>query len=187
MCGKGIDARLRELKGKIPILGICGGYQMMGAVLDDSMGMEGGKEEVLEGLGFFGNRTVFAEYKKTVANRDAVLLRGEGGSLTGYELHMGQTETAEEPLFRIDSMFAPSWNEGSVREDEKLFGTYLHGCFDAQPFRKYFLSFFGDAAAADLPSKSYEESLEESLETLADAFEKSLDMGRLMDILEGRA
>ncbi len=183
---KGIAGRLAELRGKLPILGICGGYQMMGAILDDSMGIEGGKKEVIDGLGFFGNRTVFAEYKKTVANRDAALLKGDGGNLTGYELHMGQTEVSEEPLFRIDSMFAPSWNEGSVREDEKLFGTYLHGCFDAQPFRRYFLSFLGDAAA-DMPMKSYGESLEESLDALADAFESSLDMGKLMEILEGKA
>ncbi len=187
MCDRGISDRLKEMKGKVPILGICGGYQMMGATLDDSLGIEGGTKEVLEGLGFFDNRSTFAEYKKTIANREAVLLKGDGGQVTGYELHMGQTEVGEEPLFRVDSMFYPSWNEGSVREEEKLFGTYLHGCFDLQPFRRYFLSFIdGSVSVKDAPAKSYEELLEESLDTLTDAFEENIDVERMMRILEGK-
>ena len=187
MCDKGISDRLKEMKGKVPILGICGGYQMMGATLDDSLGIEGGTKEVLEGLGFFDNRSIFAEYKKTIANREAVLLKGDGGQVTGYELHMGQTEVGEEPLFRVDSMFYPSWNEGSVREEEKLFGTYLHGCFDLQAFRRYFLSFVdGSVSVRDAPAKSYEELLEDSLDTLADAFEENIDVERMMRILEGK-
>lgn len=160
---------------------------MMGATLDDSLGIEGGTKEVLEGLGFFDNRSTFAEYKKTIANREAVLLKGDGGQVTGYELHMGQTEVGEEPLFRVDSMFYPSWNEGSVREEEKLFGTYLHGCFDLQAFRRYFLSFVdGSVSVRDAPAKSYEELLEDSLDTLADAFEENIDVERMMRILEGK-
>ncbi len=182
---RGIADRLMQMKGKVPILGICGGYQMMGDILDDSLGIEGGKPEIIKGLGLFGNKTVFAEYSKTVANRDAVLLKGHGGEITGYELHMGQTETAEEPLFRIESMFAKPWNEGSVRESEMLFGTYLHGCFDAKAFRKYFLSFVkGGGAAPEGDGKTYAEVLEESLDALADAFEKNMDVGRLISILE---
>ncbi|MBR6204338.1 MAG: cobyric acid synthase [Candidatus Methanomethylophilaceae archaeon] len=186
MCEKGIADRLKEMRGKVPILGICGGYQMMGVAMDDSLGIEGGEKEVVEGLGFFGNRSVFAEYKKTVANREAVLLKGEGGKVTGYELHMGQTEVVEEPLFRVDSMFYPSWNEGSVREEEKLFGTYLHGCFDLQAFRRYFLSFVdAPVEAKEAPAKSYEDLLEDSLDALADAFESNIDMDRLIGIMGG--
>ncbi len=187
MCEKGISDRLKEMKGKVPILGICGGYQMMGATLDDSQGIEGGTKEIIDGLGFFNNKSIFAEYKKTIANREAVLLKGDGGKVTGYELHMGQTEVGEEPLFRVDSMFYPSWNEGSVREDEKLFGTYFHGCFDLQAFRRYFLSFVdGSVALSEAPAKSYEELLEDSLDVLADAFEENIDVDRMMRILEGK-
>ncbi len=187
MCERGISDRLKEMKGKVPILGICGGYQMMGATLDDSQGIEGGTKEIIEGLGFFDNKSTFAEYKKTIANREAVLLKGDGGKVTGYELHMGQTEVAEEPLFRVDSMFYPSWNEGSVREDEKLFGTYFHGCFDLQAFRRYFLSFVdGSVCLKEAPAKSYEDLLEDSLDVLADAFEANIDVDRMMRILEGK-
>lgn len=186
MCAAGISEGLKALKGKVPILGICGGYQMMGSAMDDSVGMESGTAGVYEGLGFFDNRTVFSEYKKTVANREATLLRGDGGEVTGYELHMGQTEVGEEPLFRIERMFGDPWNEGSVREGEMLFGTYLHGCFDLPAFRRYFLSFVGEGASVSgkEDEKSYKELLEESLDALADAFEKGLDMDELMKILE---
>ncbi|MBR4225465.1 MAG: cobyric acid synthase [Candidatus Methanomethylophilaceae archaeon] len=187
MCERGISDRLKEMRGRIPILGICGGYQMMGSTLDDSLGIEGGSKEVIDGLGFFDNRSVFAEYKKTVANREGVLLKGEGGRITGYELHMGQTEVGEEPLFRLDSMFHPSWSEGSVREGEKLFGTYLHGCFDLEAFRRYFLSFVDGAVSLDEgPSRSYESQLEESLDKLADAFEANVDVERMIRIMEGK-
>ena len=185
---RGISDRLRELRGKVPIVGICGGYQMMGATLDDSQGIEGGVQgHVAQGLGFFDNVTTFGEYSKRIVNNTAEMLVGEGGEVTGYELHMGVTDVHEKPLFRMINRFGPDAGEeeGSVREDEMLFGTYQHGIFDKMPFRKYFLSFVShDGEMPDTSDvRDYDDIIEENIDRLADVFEENLDIPALLGIL----
>ena len=184
---RGISDRIRSLRGRVPIVGICGGYQMMGAVLDDSQGIEGGVPgTVMEGLGLFGNRTEFGEYSKRIVNNTAEMLVGDGGEVTGYELHMGTTEVTERPLFEITNKFTKDRQlEGSVREDEMLFGTYFHGVFDRMPFRRYFLSFVShDGERVDTSdTKDYDDIVEENIDRLADVFEENIDMDALMRIL----
>ncbi len=184
---RGISDRIRELRGKVPIVGICGGYQMMGSVLDDSQGIEGGVPgTVMEGLGLFGNRTEFGEYSKRIVNNTAQMLVGDGGEVTGYELHMGTTDVTEKPLFEITGMFNKDRQvEGSVREDEMLFGTYFHGVFDRMPFRRYFLSFVShDGERVDTSdTRDYDDIVEENIDRLADVFEENLDMDALLRIL----
>ena len=184
---RGISDRIRSLRGSVPIVGICGGYQMMGAVLDDSQGIEGGVPgTVMEGLGLFGNRTEFGEYSKRIVNNTAEMLVGDGGEVTGYELHMGTTEVTERPLFEITNKFTKDRQlEGSVREDEMLFGTYFHGVFDRMPFRRYFLSFVShDGERVDTSdTKDYDDIVEENIDRLADVFEENIDMDALMRIL----
>lgn len=184
---RGISDRIRSLRGRVPIVGICGGYQMMGAVLDDSQGIEGGVPgTVMEGLGLFGNRTEFGEYSKRIVNNTAEMLVGDGGEVTGYELHMGTTEVTERPLFEITNKFTKDRQlEGSVREDEMLFGTYFHGVFDRMPFRRYFLSFVShDGGRVDTSdTRDYDDIVEENIDRLADVFEENIDMDALMRIL----
>ena len=184
---RGISDRIRGLRGKVPIVGICGGYQMMGSVLDDSQGIEGGVPgTVMQGLGLFGNRTEFGEYSKRIVNNTAEMLVGDGGEVTGYELHMGTTEVAERPLFEIKNLFTKDRQlEGSVREDEMLFGTYFHGVFDRMPFRKYFLSFVThDGEKVDTSdTRDYDDIVEDNIERLADVFEENLDMDAVLRIL----
>ena len=184
---RGISDRIRGLRGKVPIVGICGGYQMMGSVLDDSQGIEGGVPgTVMQGLGLFDNRTEFGEYSKRIVNNTAEMLVGDGGEVTGYELHMGTTEVAEKPLFEIKNLFTKDRQlEGSVREDEMLFGTYFHGVFNRMPFRKYFLSFVThDGERVDTSdTRDYDDIVEDNIERLADVFEENMDMDALMGIL----
>lgn len=185
----GIADRIRELRGKIPIAGICGGYQMMGSELRDPEGIEGGVKRIIPGLGFFDMTTMFGEYRKRVVNSTGRMLAGDGGRITGYELHMGMSDIRETPLFEIENNFDKGpQKEGAVREDEMLYGTYLHGIFDKKPFRSFFLSHVKhDGKAVDTScSKDYDEVLEENIQKLADVFEENLDMEKLMDILEGR-
>ena len=183
----GIADAVRKLRGRVPIAGICGGYQMMGAKLDDSLGLEGGVPgTVLDGLGFFGNTTVFGKYEKRIVNSTGEMLVGGGGTVTGYELHMGMSEVTEEPLFRIENRFDKGpQEEGSVREGEMLFGTYLHGVFDRKPFRRYFLSFVkhGGEAVELCDSKDYDDVVEENIGKLADVFEENMDIPALLGIL----
>lgn len=186
MDGRGITDAIRGLRGKVPIVGICGGYQMMGMTLDDSKGIEGGVPRVLEGLGLFDNITVFDEYKKRVVKSEGHMLTGDGGPITGYELHMGMSDVREEPLFVIENRFDTGpQDEGSVREDEMLFGTYLHGVFDRPSFRRYFLSFVKhDGRPVDTrDTRDYDDIIEENIVKLAEVFEENMDVPALMGIL----
>ena len=184
----GIADRIRSLRGKVPIVGICGGYQMMGRVLDDSHGMEGGIPRVIPGLGFFDMTTRFGEYKKRVVNSSGVLLAGNGGEISGYELHMGMSDVHERPLFRIrNCVDKGEVEEGAYKEEEMLYGTYLHGIFDKKPFRSFFLSHVvHDGERFDTSNVlDYDDVLEDNIEKLADVFEDNMDIDALMGILEG--
>jgi cobyric acid synthase CobQ len=182
----GLFDAIRDLRGKVPILGICGGYQMMGKLLKDPQGLEGRIPSMTEGLGLFDNITEWGEYKKKVT-QDAGILLNSGEPVTGYEIHMGTSEVNEKPIFRIDG-FKDSEPEGSLREDEMLFGTYLHGVFEKPAFRKFFLSFVKyDGKSVEMKDvKDYDDLIEENIEKLATAFEKGLDMEMLMRIAEGK-
>ena len=173
-------------KGKIPILGICGGYQMMGKVLRDPLGLEGKIPSVVDGLGLFDNTTEWQEYKKKVI-QDRGTLISTGELVTGYEIHMGMSEIKEKPIFKIER-FNEVEEEGSFREDEKLFGTYLHGVFERPSFRRFFLSFVKheerDIEIGE--PRDYDDLIEENIEKLAASFEDGIDMESIMNILEGR-
>lgn len=184
---KGLDAAVSGQRGKVPILGICGGYQIMGRSLEDPNGIEGPRPGTFEGLGLFDNVTKWDEYKKRTVLDEGTLIR-TGEPVTGYEIHMGNSETKEEPLFRIER-FSGDETEGSFREKEMLFGTYLHGVFEKPAFRRFFLSYIknGKSVLSASEPKDYDELIEDSIERLASSFEKSVDIGKLMEMLgEGR-
>ncbi len=182
MRANGLETAISELKGKIPILGICGGYQMMGKYLKDPAGIEGKVPQTLEGMGFFDNVTEWNEYKKKVIQDSGIMIE-TGEPITGYEIHMGLSTIVEKPLFEIDR-YNSKENEGSVREKDLTFGTYLHGVFDKPAFRKYFLSFVKhDGKYIDIETpRDYDELLEDNIDILADGFEKGLNMEKIIDI-----
>jgi adenosylcobyric acid synthase len=182
---KGLDKAITELKGKVPILGICGGYQMMGRSLEDPKGIESSNPGTVEGLGLFNNVTRWEEHKRKTTLNEGVFIR-TGEPITGYEVHAGTSEINEEPLFNIER-FTGDEKEGSFREKEMLFGTYLHGALEKPSFRRFFLSFVKggkDILSASEP-KDYEDLIEENIKRLASAFESNLDMEKLMKIMEG--
>ncbi|AMK13736.1 cobyric acid synthase CbiP [methanogenic archaeon mixed culture ISO4-G1] len=180
----GIADGIRKLWKRIPIVGICGGYQMMGRVLDDSSGIEGGKQKVYDGLGFFDNVTRFGEYSKQIVQNEGKLAVGDGGYITGYELHMGISEVNEKPLVYLDRFKSDPLPEGSVREDELTFGTYQHGIFDKPAFRKYFLSFVkhNGVPVDTSDTRDYDVIIEENLVKLARTFEENMDVDKLLEI-----
>ncbi len=181
---KGIDKAIVDMKGKIPILGICGGYQMMSRCLEDPNGIEGSVKGSVSGLGLFDNITRWDEYKKKVTQDEGTLIP-TGEPITGYEIHMGMTETNEEPLFKI-SRFKEDEMDGSWNKKDMLFGTYLHGAFEKPAFRRFFLSHVKKDRAKlnDIKPKDYDLLIEENIQRLASVFEDNIDMSRLMDILE---
>jgi adenosylcobyric acid synthase len=181
MRSSGTDAAVKEMKGKVPIVGICGGYQIMGAMLSDPSGTENGTASATEGLGFFDAVT---EWRAGGGKRTTVSGTFAADEIYGYELHAGETVTKERPLFAIRTCDG-TVNEGSSRDDEKLFGTCVHGLFDGPAFRKYVLELTGKRIPSKYSDVSYEKMLNDTLDELADVFERSLNMELFRNIFMG--
>ncbi|WP_044202402.1 cobyric acid synthase [Flammeovirga sp. OC4] len=166
---EGIDKLIGELYDKIPIIGVCGGYQMLGNVVYDPHHVEGEKEEEL-GLGIFDIETTLSKSKQTVQQQFA--FKNYDEVCEGYEIHMGETLVPE--AFALNTM-------GDVKEgffDGKLsWGTYLHGVFDNQVVVNELLKRkFPDAEALD-----YKTFKGEQFDKLADWVEENLEINKIME------
>jgi len=141
---RGFARKLLEArkKGKL-IIGICGGFQMLGKRIIDPFGVESERGEI-KGLGFLEAVTVFEKKKATYQVRGEVVAdlpfirRGE--QVRGYEIHMGRTE-GERFVFRLTRSTGGSVYDGMISGDGLVFGTYLHGIFDEPNFRRGVLNF----------------------------------------------
>ncbi|MDN5926669.1 MAG: cobyric acid synthase [Hyphomicrobiales bacterium] len=152
------------------IVGLCGGYQMLGRRVLDPDGVEGSLREV-EGLGMLDVETVMARHK-TVRNTAARSARFDT-PLEGYEIHMGRTKGPDcvYPVAVIDGN-----GEGATSPDGKVFGTYLHGLFGADAFRRRYLESLGASAG----NVNYRSVVEDALDSIAEALEKHLDCDALL-------
>ena len=163
-----------------PVLGVCGGYQMLGRTLQDPTGVE--KRGMLPGLGLLPADTVFTG-NKTRTRRSAVCEAAPfaGAALTGYEIHMGKTETDAPPFCR----FADGSTDGAVSGN--VFGTYLHGLFDSgklvDRFAQYLAARKG-ITISDAPVETRAAYRDRQYDLLADTVRQSLDMKRVYEIME---
>ncbi|MEM1313719.1 MAG: cobyric acid synthase [Pseudomonadota bacterium] len=152
------------------ILGICGGYQMLGRSVADPEGIEGPSGED-PGLGLLDVATVMTDDKRlteTQARHAAT-----NAAFQGYEIHIGRTEGADRarPFAFVEG--AP---EGAASPDGKVAGSYLHGMFRSDAFRAAWLAEMGAPASA----VSYAAGVEATLDALADHLEAHLDVERLL-------
>ena len=147
------------------IIGLCGGYQMLGRRVEDPLGIEG-NERAAEGLGLLDVETVIAPRKtvRTVKARSAKF----PVPLSGYEIHMGQTRGTDcaRPVAWIDSR-----PDGATSPDGRVMGTYLHGLFGSDAFRKAFLAEFGIMVSG----AGYLDQVEAALDAIAGHLEQHLD------------
>ncbi len=174
----GMDARIKELHGKVPIIGICGGYQMLGKTIIDS-GIEGGKPAQFEGLGLLDVATTFDTYEKTtvqvtktVTGSGAIFESIKGEAISGYEIHMGSTESCA-PVFGDD---------GCVDESGLVIGTYLHGLFENENVRHALLSYLHERNGIEYVPQVAASELD-AYEELADVVRKNVDMKRVCEII----
>ena len=169
--GEGWDIDLlayRRQGGRI--LGLCGGYQMLGQTITDCFGTEGRKETV-GGLGLLEVDTVLGDAKRLVEAAGVDL--STGMPVKGYEMHVGSTTgpELERPMLRLVSGV-----DGCISRDGRVAGCYLHGLFASDVFRRAFLKRLG----ADCGEVAYEQQIEGTLDALADHLERSLDLPALL-------
>ncbi len=159
------------------ILGVCGGYQMLGRTVDDPEGIEG-PAGLSEGLGLLAVDTAMTPRKSLT--RVAARHPASGTALTGYEIHIGATTGPDRarPLFEVDG--AP---EGAVSADGLVRGTYLHGMFSSDAFRAAFLADLG----ARSEGGAYAGGVDATLDALAAHLETHLDLDAMLSLArEGR-
>ena len=157
------------------LLGVCGGYQMLGQTLDDPAGTESGKPLSLAGLGLLPTRTTFdAQKRRTQVRAVALGAPFAGARMTGYEIHNGRTTVNGEPFCRL----ADGTPEGCVCKN--VFGTYLHGLFDSgeltQALVKLLCARKGISPRETRPT-SMAEYRQAQFDLLADGVRRALDMG----------
>jgi adenosylcobyric acid synthase len=173
----GMAEKIQSLYRKVPILGICGGYQMLGKQIEDAA-IEGESDATYEGLGLLDIHTIFDAYKKKTVqvtkkvNRASPLFDSiKGETISGYEIHMGDTGSTA-PVFGDD---------GCVDESGIVVGTYLHGLFSNANIRKAFVSYLLEKKGI----KYNEEDLEDDpYEELAQLMEEFLDIETIYSILD---
>ncbi len=182
----GLADYLRAMREKaIPIIGICGGFQMLGRRIVDRSAVESYTPAV-EGLGFLDAETNFAATKQTVRVRGVSLLSGK--EIEGYEIHMGQTERGEGtlPWLRITNEQGNTTEryDGCISEDGNVSGTYVHGLFDAPGFRREFLNRLRLRRGWGPIPQQNGLSREAKLDTLAELVRNHLDCRMLDEILK---
>ena len=172
-----IDIKAHLRRGGV-VMGLCGGYQMLGRRLNDPEGIEGPAGSV-DGLGHLEVETVLAGDKTlTRVSARGVL---NDAPVTGYEIHMGRTDGADckRPFLRIDGR-----PEGAVSADGAVIGSYLHGIFADDQFRRAFLD---DLAArrgrtGSFGAVDFEARVDDVLDHLAAHMAQNLDLARLSGI-----
>jgi adenosylcobyric acid synthase len=172
--GWDIDIKAHVRRGG-HVLGLCGGYQMLGQSIADPDGIEGPSATV-DGLGLLDIATVMS------ADKSTRLVRGihsaTGTPIEGYEIHLGRSEGRDcaRPVVTIYGR-----PDGASTADGRVQGTYVHGLFTGDAFRQAWLANLGIASTL-----AYESKIESALEALADHLESHLDIEAMLGIARSR-
>ena len=171
----GLEAALLKLAASgTPVLGVCGGYQMLGETLADPEGTESGTAQTVRGLGLLPTHTVFTGQKHRTQDTAAVTAAPFAGAvLTGYQIHTGRTEVQGVPFCTL----ADGTPEGCVQGN--VFGTYLHGLFDTGELTEKLVALLcrrkgiAPDSAALIPMEQYRQ---QQFDLLADGVRGALDL-----------
>ena len=157
------------------VLGICGGYQMLGRRIHDPQGIDGPPGEAA-GLGLLDVETRMVPGKHVTATKGVCALTQE--VVSGYEIHAGATSgpDSSRPMFRLHGK-----SDGARSANGRIEGTYLHGAFSQDGFRRAWLERAGGTADATL---SYDAGVERALDALADGVAAAADTEALFAMAE---
>lgn len=154
------------------VLGLCGGYQMLGRMIHDPQGLEGPPGSSA-GLGLLDVETTLLP-DKTLTRVEAHHV-ASGLTVTGYEIHLGNTQGPDcaRPFTLIGD--AP---DGARSTDGRVMGTYIHGLFSGDAFRRYFLTHLG----AEAGTLAFEQTIDDTLDKLAQHLARHVDIERLLGL-----
>ncbi|MGE5618671.1 MAG: cobyric acid synthase [Sphingomonadaceae bacterium] len=170
-----------------PVLGICGGYQMLGERILDPEGVESTEREA-PGLGLLPATTTFAGEKRTVKVRARVvagtgpLALAAGQEIAAYEIHMGATSHREAPAFELleGERATP---EGCIAGDGLVMGSYLHGLFENESIRRALVEWLAERRGVTPPEREgVAASREAEYDRLAGTLRRHVDLERLLEI-----
>lgn len=183
--GWDIDIRAHHRRGGV-ILGLCGGYQMLGKKIDDPDGIEG-PPGTINGIGLLDVTTRMAPAKTLKeVNATYPAAASKQAELKAYEMHMGETEGPDRaaPLFlkhnpeKTEEPAGHDSPEGAISTDGRVMGTYLHGLFVSDSFRRTFLKKLG---AKSFASDAYETTIDQTLDALGHHLASHLNLERLIE------
>jgi adenosylcobyric acid synthase len=169
--GWDIDLMAHVRRGGM-VLGLCGGYQMLGQKIHDPHGLEGTAGSV-DGLGLLAVETTLMADK--TLTRVSGVHAASGLPISGYEIHLGQTAGPDcaRPFARLGQA-----TDGATSRSGQIIGSYLHGCFASDRFRSRFLQSLGIAASA----VRYDHTIDATLDQLAQHMETHLDLDRILTL-----
>ncbi|ACQ53069.1 cobyric acid synthase [Clostridium botulinum] len=183
----GLEESIKEYSKDGKIIGICGGYQVLGSKIKDPYKVETDLGEI-EGLNLLDMETTF-EKEKITTRVSAKLINEEIENIVyGYEIHMGISEYSEnvKPLFKIYDKNGEKvdYFDGAINEKGNVMGTYIHGVFDGIVFREKIINELRvKKGLKKKKSQVYEHMREKELDKLADIVRQSLDMEKIYSII----
>lgn len=189
----GLDQAIIELaEGKqTMIFGICGGYQMLGEKVEDPFQVESPHLE-LSGLGLLPTRTTMSKGKRTVRSEGRISYHQSSFSITGYEIHMGNTEVLPSDhvqpfiqLEQVEDSFIKEY-DGLKTQNEQVIGTYFHGIFHNDPLRHEILNKLRrEKGLAPVENRvHYYQLREESFDQLADTVRKHIRLDLIQEKMQ---
>lgn len=166
------------------IVGICGGYQVLGETLKDPYQMDQTKDQVVKGLGLLPVETIFLENKQVRNISGEVKNCFDSHPLKGYEIHLGETKILNDSLHF--SQLEDGTLDGCVVDNGRIMGSYLHNLFHNDAFRNNWLNDIrSEKGMSQLPLVDTTKIKEDSYEQLAKVCEEHLDMDYLIKLVEG--
>jgi adenosylcobyric acid synthase len=169
------------------LLGICGGYQMLGTIISDPLNIESNLLSI-KGMEILDAETIIESEKVMTRVEGQVTLSGFKGSIYGYEIHMGKTIVAQgcNNLITVNQENGKVINkiDGVFNKKETIFGTYIHGILDSTDFREYLLNKIRiKKSISHRKSPVYEGFRDEELNKLANIVREAINIEKIYEIM----
>lgn len=183
----GIEEKVKEYASHGFVVGICGGYQMLGKIISDPLKVES-QALCTEGMALLDIETSLEAEKVMTRVKGSFQHKGNQGGIYGYEIHMGTTKkgaTCQDfiALEEVNGVKVENF-DGTFNEQGNVIGTYIHGIFDSVDIRQYILNIVRKNKGIPVKvSQPYEGIRDNEINRLADIVRENLDMGKIYEIL----